>query len=113
MTWQPIRFYATNVTETEGSIVRHIDRNMVSAEALTYSSNFNLQVVQGNREVLIREYVCDPLFLVEGVRVRWMQRFAAMSAEGIGTWSLDNVTLTVWNGHCRYQVLHEVFDKTL
>ncbi|XP_064387611.1 adhesion G protein-coupled receptor E2-like isoform X3 [Halichondria panicea] len=108
--WQPVRFYTPSFNETNSSIVRLLGNNMVTAEALQYSSNFSRQFVEGNRQFQFREYICDPAFLVDGVSVRWMQRFMAISRYGVGTWSLDDITLTVWNGLCRHVVLRNNFD---
>ena len=82
----------------------------MTAEFLQYSSNFSLQFVEGNRQFQFREYICDPAFLVDGVSVRWVQRFMAISRYGVDTWSLDDITLTVWNGLCRLVVLRNNFD---
>ncbi len=111
--WHPIRFYTPSLSQNESSIVKHIGDGMVMAQALTYSSNFSLESVEGNQSILFREYICDPSFMVGNVSVRWMQRFGTVSEYGRSTWSLDDITLTVWNGVCRYEVLTNTFDNQL
>ncbi len=111
--WQPVRFYTPSLFETNSTIVRLLGNNTVTAEALRYSSNFSLELVEGNQQIQFREYICDPAFLVDGVSVRWMQRFMGISHDGVGTWSLDDITLTVWNGVCRHVVLRNSFDTEI
>ncbi len=111
--WQPIRFYTPSLVETNTSIVRRTKSGMVVAQALRYSSNFSLELVEGNKSIHIREFICDPSFTVGNVSVRWMQRFMADSQYGRSTWSLDDITLTVWNGRCRHEVLSNTFENEL
>ncbi len=111
--WQPVRFYTPSLFETNSTIVRRLGNNTVTAEALHYSSNFSLELMEGNQQIQFREYICDPAFLVDGVSVRWMQRFMGISHYGVGTWSLDDITLTVWNGVCRHVVLRNNFDTEI
>lgn len=111
--WQPVRFYAVSMSETDDSVVKHLGNNMVFAEALTYSSNFSLEIVPGDRSVLIREYICDPSFTEGGnISVRWLQRYGGTLIEGEASWSLDDIVFTVWNGNCRREVLRSNFDQS-
>ncbi len=109
--WLPVRFYSVTMNETEGSVVKSIGNNMVVAEALTYSSNFPLEIISDNHPVLIHEYICDPVFTEGNVSVRWLQRYSETPVEGRAAWSLDDIVLTIWNGHCRSEVFHDSFDQ--
>ena len=40
-----------------------------------------------------------------------MQRYSGISQSDVSTWSIDNVTVSVWDGTCLKTVLQEGFES--
>ena len=113
-TFQPIRFYAAGTQNRSDSPVTLTTAvsNQVSAEALNYASIFPLEVVNSSEPVTFREYICGESFQTEGVDIRWMQRYSGDSESDVATWSLEDITISIWDGQC-CQVIFKQEDEVL
>lgn len=107
--FQPIRFYAAGTQNKSDSPVTITanNSNQVFAEALNYASTFPLELVNSSKPVTFREYICDESFQTNGVDIRWMQRYSGDSEVDIATWSLDDISVSLWDGQCRHVVFKQ------
>lgn len=64
----------------------------------------------GEESVVFQEYICDENLITDEVDVRWMQRYSGDSELDVATWSLDDITITVWDGQCRRVILQQNFS---
>ena len=98
--WEPIRFYTPTLDESDPSYVYLMPGQTVFAEAFRLNSTFPYHYVNATlgQELRVREYLCGDEFLGDGMRLRWMQRYAGPSAMDTATWWLDDIRILRWDG---------------
>ncbi len=111
--WQPIKFYTTTVNEHEnGTVFLNADGKSVTASAERYDSTLPLQIVNSSQLIRVSEFLCGFNYSSSDIRLRWMQRYTSVTPQlGIATWSLDNITVTIWNGSCKWTSFKETFEN--
>ena len=109
--WMPIRYYTATTATGPSSLVKLVNNSHVEAIALNYNSTFPLQVCNSTEPIPITEYICGEEFVTPFTRFRWFQRYSGASLADRNTWSLDNLTVTLWNGSCHNVIMEEDFEN--
>jgi len=109
--WIPIRYYTATTAMGSTSLVKLVNNTHVEAEFPNYNSTFPLQVCNSTEPIKITEYLCGEQFVTPVTRFRWFQRYSGASLADRNTWSLDNLTITLWNGSCHSVIMEEDFEN--
>ena len=109
--WHPIRFYTSTTRRASESYVDQLNSTHIEVQDETgYTSVFPLYVNRSTSAMYLTEYVCARDFAGSRIRFRWKQHFAGHSRNDEDTWSLDDITIRLWNGSCYRTILHEDFE---
>lgn len=109
--WIPIRYYTATTAMGPTSLAKLVNNTHVEAEFPKYNSTFPLQVCNSTEPIKITEYLCGEQFVTPVTRFRWFQRYSGASVADRNTWSLDNLTITLWNGSCHSVIMEEDFEN--
>lgn len=88
------------------------DNRTVTAQRPAYQQTLPLVLVDTNESVLYYERECGVNSSFEDVRIRWLQIYTSVPPQqDIPVWSIDNITVVKWEGHCKTIILHEDFES--
>ena len=107
--WSEIRFYSlTTETATPSSVTLENSESVFVQENVNFS--FPLHIIESTDPVFITENICA--FNNNSIQFRWVQYPYRTSGENENTWSVDNITVTYWDGSCERVLFQEDFEGT-